>query len=49
MAFDFAALETKWGKPTIGKDGVHTWKLPGRIVHASMPASGDFEMTITKR
>jgi len=45
----FAALEAKWGKPAIGKDGVHTWKLPGRLVKASKPASGNFDITITKR
>jgi hypothetical protein len=45
----FAALETKWGKPTIGKDGVHTWRPAGRVVRASKPASGNFEITISKR
>jgi hypothetical protein len=45
----FAALETKWGKPAVDKAGVHTWRLPGRIVRASKPASGNFEIVVAKR
>jgi hypothetical protein len=44
-----AALEQKWGAPKIGKDGTHTWLLKGRRVVASKPASGNFELVITRR
>lgn len=45
----FAALETKWGKPAIDKTGTHTWRLPGRVVRASAPLPGNFEILIAKR
>ena len=45
----FAALEAKWGPPRIGKDGVHTWLLPGRSIKAAKPASGNFEIVMRRR